>query len=270
MPNLIDFQCQHRELLVFARAVTPQEPVSPAAAERSRRQLAKLGERITAHLAAEAETISGLCRVGGGALSMACATRQREAEGLLEGLAGLQRRWGRPGAIEESTGEFVGVWQVFLASLQRLHAREEGDIYSTADRSARSGPLLAPPPTGLPGVDRDHDRMFAMIGGLRAAIGGGQRHIDAAMAAELASYSERHMADEEAIMEATAFPGLDDHRREHHLARTILLGFRNDHLDGRMVEAASVLEFLERWLASHIAVVDVAMAEHALAAGWKP
>lgn len=269
MPTLIDVHHEHCELLVFAAAVAPQEPVSPSAAERSRQQLLKLSGRITAHLAAEAETIDGLCRIGGGALSIACTTRQREAAGLQEALAGLARRWGRVGAIEQRPGEFNGIWQVFLAALRRLHAREEGDIYATAETS-RGTPVKAPPATGIHGVDRDHDQIFAMIGGLRAAIGGGQRHIDAAMVAELASYTERHMADEEAIMEATVFPGLEDHRLEHHLARTILLGFRNDHLDGRMVEAATVLEFLERWLASHIAVVDVAMAEHALAAGWKP
>jgi len=115
-------------------------------------------------------------------------------------------------------------------------------------------------------TNREHVARLTAAGRMTAH---GQRHIDARMAAELASYTERHMADEEAIMEATAYPGLEDHRGEHHLARTILLGFRNDHLDGRLVEAATVLQFLERWLGSHIAIVDLAMARHALAAGWK-
>ena len=89
------------------------------------------------------------------------------------------------------------------------------------------------------------------------------------MIAGLASYVERHFADEEAIMQATGYAGLEDHRSEHHLARAILLGFRNDQLDGRPVEAGSVLDFLEKWLTSHIALVDLAMARHALAVGWK-
>jgi hemerythrin len=267
MQTLHDVKHEHREIIMLAYAVLPSEPVTPAAAERSRVQLAKLIELVDKHLQAEAETINGLCRIGGGALTMACSIRQREAHDLLESLAGLAQRWGRSGDIERSPREFIGTWNILIAALRRLHAREEGDIYTTS--ASGRVPLQAPAPTGIPGIDRDHERLFAIIGGLRAAIGGGLRDIDAATASELASYTERHMDDEEAIMEATAFPGLEDHRREHHLARIILLGFRNDHLDGRIVEAATVLEFLERWLASHIAIVDKAMAEHAIAAGWQ-
>ena len=245
-----------------------QEPVTPVAAERARQRIAQFGSRLTEHLAAESETIGGLCRLGGGASALACTIRQREADGLVESIAGLARRWGRTGAIEADACGFISTWEILSSALQRLQAREEGEIYS-ASVVPRDAPITAPPATGLPGIDLDHERMFGMIGGLRAAIGGGQKHLDGRLAADLAAYAERHMADEEAIMAATAFPGLDDHRMEHHLARTILLGFHNDHLEGRLVEAATVLEFLERWLASHIAIVDQVMAKHALDAGWK-
>lgn len=263
------FRHEHRELLTLAQAILPTEAPWPAVAEKARLQLIQLSSRLEGHLRAEAATISGLCRIGGGALSLSCSIRQREAEGLMESMAGMVRRWGHVGAINREAREFTGVWQVFLAALQRLQEREEGDIYgSVAEGNAL--PIAAPPSTGIPGLDRDHEQMFALIGGLRAAVGGGQLHIDARMAAELASYSERHMADEEAIMVAIGYPGLEDHRQEHHLARAILLGFRNDHQDGRLVEAATVLEFLERWLGTHIAVVDVAMARFAIEAGWRP
>jgi hemerythrin len=269
MTTTAHFKQEHRELLALAQAILPDEAPWPAVAEKARLQLMTLSTRLQEHLQAEAATITGLCRIGGGAISLSCTIRQREAESLLESMSGMVRRWGHVGAISRDAREFISVWQVFLASLQRLQTREEGDIYGSAgDGSAK--PIAAPPATGIPGVDRDHEQMFAMIGGLRAAIGGGLRHIDARMAAELASYTERHMADEEAIMAATNFPGLDDHRQEHHLARAILLGFRNDYQDGRVVEAATVLEFLERWLATHIAVVDVAMATYATEAGWQP
>lgn len=263
------FRHEHRELLSLAQSIMPSETPWPAVAEKARLQLIRLGTRLQEHLQAEAATITGLCRIGGGASSLSCMIRQREADGLLESMSGMIRRWGHVGAIGRDTREFIGVWQVFIASLQRLQEREEGDIYGIVQEGI-SLPIAAPPSTGIPGLDRDHEQMFALIGGLRAAVGGGQRHIDARMAAELASYTERHMADEEAIMAATGYPGLEDHRQEHHRARAILLGFRNDHQDGRLVEAATVLEFLERWLATHIAVVDVATAKHALAAGWSP
>lgn len=267
MSETTTFHQEHRELLTLAQSVTPVEPVTPAGAERSRKQLALLHARLVSHLAAESATIGRCCGVGG-ADAVACSIREREAEALGESVAGLVQRWGRAGAIEQDPRVFISIWDVVLSAMGRLHAREEGDIYPHAEAS-RAGVIAAPQPTGLPGIDRDHDNLFAMIGGLRAALGGGQQLVDARVVAELASYAERHFADEEAIMEATAFAGLEDHRAEHHLARTILLGFRNDHLEGRPVAAAAVLEFLERWLGSHIVHVDGAMARHAFAAGWK-
>lgn len=260
---------EHDELFALAASVRLEEPVTPALAQRARQRLQLLGERLAEHLRNEAESIHSICSIADGARSVACRIRQREAEGLSESMDGLLRRWGTPGDIEREPRAFISTWEIFLAAMQRLQSREDAEIYPGSDEpNARA--ITAPRPTGLPAIDRDHDRMFALIGGLRAAVGGGQRDIDGRMAAELASYVEGHMADEEAIMEATGFPGLEDHRREHHLARTILLGFRNDYLDGRHVTAAAVLQFLERWLDSHIAEVDQVMARHALQVGWQP
>ena len=86
--------------------------------------------------------------------------------------------------------------------------------------------------------------------------------VDGSHVAALAAYAEVHFAREESIMDATAYPGLDDHRQEHHRARAILMGFRNDYLEGRRVEAVTVLKFLESWLSSHIADVDQRMVAH--------
>jgi hemerythrin len=45
------------------------------------------------------------------------------------------------------------------------------------------------------------------------------------------------------------------------------MSFRNDHLDGRHVEAKVVLSFLEGWLMSHIDEVDRIMVDHLHASG---
>ncbi len=128
-------------------------------------------------------------------------------------------------------------------------------------------PLCAPPPTGLPGVDHGHHQVLALIGGLRAAAGGGRDHIDGATALGLAAIALPHAAEED-IMMATRFPGLSEHRAEHRLARRVLTGFICDHHAGRLVSARSVLGFLEHWLSAHVAIVDQAMARHAVTASW--
>lgn len=183
------------------------------------------------------------------------------AEG--EPLGALIRRWSGSGAIAAEPDRFRASWALLLAAMRQLAAQPE-------ERSAAEllpTPLRAPAPTGLPGVDHGHAKTLALIGGLRAAYGGGRDAIDAGTAADLAAIAEPH-ATEEDIMAVTRFPGRAEHRDEHRLARSVLTGFIRDHQAGRRVAVRQVLGFLEHWLAAHVAIVDQAMARHAATAIW--
>jgi len=264
MTTTAELRHEHRLLLAQVNALVPAEPLSPADAAKLRARLATLGKQVSEHFVRENDMLDRLCNAPeGSAKRVAGETRRREADALAEACASFAKHWGRPDAIERQVGGYASALAVLRGALERLIRREEDEIYPLTSDAVLERPVVAPPETGFRELDDDHNAMFAMIGGLRAAIGGGRLQVDGALVAELAAYVEVHFQREEAIMEATAFPGIEDHRREHHLAKSILMGFRNDHLDGRRVGAVEVLQFLERWLSSHISEVDMRMVEHA-------
>lgn len=268
MTDLASLRHEHRELAALARAVCPEPPATPVQAERTRRALASLTARLLPHLAEEGRLLAGL--PSGPATRLAVDAWRRESQALGESFTSMGQRWDRPGCIERDPQGFAATWDVLDGALARLLAREESDVYPHAAGAWEPHPVAAPPTTGFTSLDADHASVFALIGGLRAACGGGERSTSAGMIAELVRFADRHFSSEERLMEASAYPGLEDHRREHFHSRSMILGFRNDHLDGRVVDPTAVLAFLESWLSSHIAHTDQAMVEHLRATGHVP
>lgn len=125
--------------------------------------------------------------------------------------------------------------------------------------------------TGIPQVDDDHRRIMGIINRIDDALIGDQsRQVDSGTLEELAKYAEEHFALEEQLMESSGFPGLEAHRQEHHRARMLLLGLRNQHLDGRVVRSSDALSFLSTWLSEHILGTDLAYVEHLKVSGLVP
>ena len=272
MTDLADLHREHIALGSLAASLMPPEPLSAPDAERLRRSVTLFATRLSEHFAHEDPLLTALCAApDGSAVRLAGLARRREAEALAAATREFAGHWSRPGIIEHNARSFASAWSVLHAALTRLVKREESEIYPlTATAPWQPKPVQAPPVTGIAELDDDHAEVFSLIGGLRAAVGGGRPAIDGASVATLAAYAERHFAREESLMEASAYPGLEDHRQEHHRARGILMGFRNDHLDGRHIEAATVLVFLEGWLMSHISDADMRMVEHLRASGRLP
>lgn len=272
MTAIAELHREHISLAAHAASIeAPPQPSAPEA-ERLRRSLGLFRARLEEHFAHEDPVLEELCAMPAGSpVRLAGEARRREALALAETARTCVAHWARPGLIERDARGFAAAWSVLRDALTRLVAREEGEVYPlTAAAGWRPRPVLAPPPTGIRELDEDHDEVFALIGGLRAALGGGRTAVDGTSVAALASYAERHFAREESLMEGSAYPGLDDHRLEHHRARSMLMGFRNDHLDGRSVESMAVLQFLEGWLMSHIGHADQRMVEHLRSCGRLP
>lgn len=123
--------------------------------------------------------------------------------------------------------------------------------------------------TGIQQIDDDHKRVMEIINRIDNALQGDHatRQVDSTTLEELAKYAEDHFALEERLMAAADFPGLEAHRQEHHRARTLLLGLRNQHIDGRVVRSSDALSFLSTWLSDHVLGTDMAYVEHLKAKG---
>jgi len=111
--------------------------------------------------------------------------------------------------------------------------------------------------TGFDEIDRQHRELFSLINKLHdAAVGGAERDASVTLLNALADYVVKHFDVEEGIMEAAGYPDIHDHKKQHHHARQVILNFRNDYLDGRVVLNTDVLEFLKDWLNKHILGTD--------------
>ncbi|MBN8523990.1 MAG: hemerythrin family protein [Planctomycetes bacterium] len=263
MTTLADLRREHQILTSLMASLALPEQAGPKEAERARQNLILFARHVIEHFAHEDPVLAELTAAPvGTAMRTAGDARIRESQALAEGCASFSRHWTHPGAIERDPKTFGSALGILQAAVARLVRREETEVYPLAVTGWAPHPVLAPPLTGIAELDDDHIEIFSMIGGLRAIVDDRLSAVDGAHVAALAAYAERHFAREESIMEATSYPGLEDHRQEHHRARAILMGFRNDYLDGRRLDAITVLKFLESWLSSHIAEVDQRMVAH--------
>jgi hemerythrin-like metal-binding protein len=106
-------------------------------------------------------------------------------------------------------------------------------------------------------VDEQHRRLFALIDALDEGVSSLESCIDEdAAVAKLEAFARFHFETEERLMEASAYPGLAEHRREHELLRAELGGYRRRLTCGD-AEAASQLDgFLKDWILRHTLLID--------------
>jgi hemerythrin len=109
---------------------------------------------------------------------------------------------------------------------------------------------------GVPDIDHDHRHLIDLLNGLNA--------IDRAdhdqegvwdLLSELERYTYFHLVREEALMRVLGYEFLDTHRADH---ERLFLDVKNrieDHPGGNG-EVAQIMEFMQRWLLTHIAGSD--------------
>jgi hemerythrin-like metal-binding protein len=117
---------------------------------------------------------------------------------------------------------------------------------------------------GVGAIDAQHQRLFASVGDLLAAIGRGETNAVGPMLTFLRRYALEHFADEQALMSATAYPLADAHAAEH--ARFALELFdvqaRFDRDPRSPWLAAKLGVGLSDWLRDHVLGSDAALGRH--------
>lgn len=118
---------------------------------------------------------------------------------------------------------------------------------------------------GLPEMDSSHLSMARSLEHL------GQMDDDMFPLAfeRLVAEVERDFADEETMMESIDFPALHSHREQHARVLSGLHHALPRIQSGDIALGREVIELLPQWFSFHIATMDTALAEAALACGWQ-
>ena len=244
----MDTEHQNRaELRTLTRQLLAAPLEGGQACERARRQLLTLSQRSTAALQPPVASHPLITEIW-----------NDEADQARALIASFVRRWSEADMIDADVRSFASARELFAAVLLRILDRLDAGVAGLH----RSAPVKFPEKLGIEVIDQDHIEIFAMLGGLRASVGGGLTQATVGTIDGMLTCLERHFTREEDFMAQTAYHGLEDHRAEHHRARTLVLGFRNDLQDGRQVPSGLVLAFLEYWLGSHVAHTDSLMGAH--------
>jgi hemerythrin len=110
---------------------------------------------------------------------------------------------------------------------------------------------------GVKAMDGQHVVLIETLNELHAALTNGEAHtIVGPLLGKLLSYTNTHFSAEEALMEASAFPGLAQHRILHRDLIKQIEVFSGRFERGEEMLSIHLMNFLRDWLSTHILQKD--------------
>ncbi len=107
---------------------------------------------------------------------------------------------------------------------------------------------------GVEEVDRQHQRLFALLNRFIENFGGPDKAGLADVLEEMVNYIDFHFKCEEGYLQA--HPDIEEHRREHFSFVRKTLQLQKDYLQDKADITLDVLQFLVSWLKNHILGMD--------------
>ena len=114
--------------------------------------------------------------------------------------------------------------------------------------------------TGLPDIDKDHERLFALVNELhrRAETGANEGDLRKVME-DLLEYVAYHFSREESLLQSIGYSDFDDHATAHKALEKHLTSYVDRFsADPERFDTQDFVSFLVDWLDKHIMVVDMA------------
>lgn len=110
---------------------------------------------------------------------------------------------------------------------------------------------------GVQTLDNQHTVLFDILNELHAAMMKGQaQSLTGPLLKNLAHYTRNHFAAEEAMMAASKYPGLTDHKVKHCELVKQVEDYVTRFEKGEITLNLYLLNFLRDWLTNHIQKVD--------------
>ena len=109
--------------------------------------------------------------------------------------------------------------------------------------------------TGMDDVDEQHKVLVGLLEKITDCKEGDEADVNAILI-ELVNYTSYHFSYEEKKMEASAYPKMADHKKEHTDLLNAVPGYLTDFQAGKLT-AADLVAFLKKWVVNHIMVKDI-------------
>lgn len=111
---------------------------------------------------------------------------------------------------------------------------------------------------GDPVVDSEHRYLVQLINNLNEQYTSGRAETCLTQVFNhLVNYVRVHFDNEEALMEAINYPGLQQHKMKHKELMTQAMGLSDQYLENENTITAETVAFLEKWAVEHIAEADM-------------
>ena len=118
---------------------------------------------------------------------------------------------------------------------------------------------------GIPEIDRQHEKIFDIYDQIVNMSDLQEKYHDDELKNilhELEDYLKIHFKSEEEILHKADYPNIEEHIKEHeHFIRKVdefILGYQSNS----PILLNSMLDFLKKWLVSHIMVTDYVYKDH--------
>lgn len=106
-------------------------------------------------------------------------------------------------------------------------------------------------------IDHEHKKLFSMINELTAAMkAGSSKDVLGKILDGLISYTDSHFQTEEEYFQQVKYPETAAHKKEHAAFVKKVTEFRKEFDAGRATVSVNILQFLSKWLQSHIKGTD--------------
>ena len=106
-------------------------------------------------------------------------------------------------------------------------------------------------------IDQEHKKLFGIINELTDTMKAGQsKDVLGKILNGLLTYTSSHFQTEENYFQQIKYPHAVAHKKEHAAFVQKITEFKKDFEEGRATVSVNILQFLSKWLQSHIKGTD--------------
>jgi hemerythrin len=117
-------------------------------------------------------------------------------------------------------------------------------------------------------IDNQHKKLFGMLNELFEAMRAGKgSQVAPTIVKNLVAYTREHFANEEKMMLQAGYPQYAAHKVEHDKLTAEVAKMVQELESGKLAVSVQLLDFLKKWLQSHILSTDKKYSAHMRAAG---